>query len=62
MGRFECEDVDDPLHKFVVVLTEEFGDHFIVVLQYLIEAIVDSVLLELDGMVEDDVYPVLTDV
>lgn len=55
MRGFELKDVDDPLNKFVVVLAEKLCDYFVVVLQNLIEASMDGVLLELNSMVEDDI-------
>lgn len=62
MRGFELKDVDDPLNKFVVVLAEKLCDYFVVVLQNLIEASMDGVLLELNSMVEDDIQPILTDI
>lgn len=62
MGWFEGKDVDDPLYEFVVVFVEEFGDYFVVVPEYFVEAGVYGVFFELNGMIEDDIKPVFTDV
>ena len=60
--RLEVEDVEDSLDQVVVVLPEELGDHFVVVLQYLLEGQVHRVFLQLDGVVYYDLQPLLADV
>lgn len=62
MGRFELKDVDDSLNEFVVIFAEKLGNYFVIVLQDLIEASMDSVFLELNSMVEDDIQPVFTNI
>ena len=62
MRRFQSEYINDSLDQLVAVLFQKFSHDFVVILQNFIESCVDGVFLELDGVVEDDIQPLLTDI
>ena len=62
MRRLQCKDIDDPLHKFIIIFAQKLSDNFIVVLQDLIETVMHGIFLQLDSVVENDVDPVLANI
>lgn len=62
MWWFEVEDIEDSLDQVIIILAEEFSDHFVVVLKDLFEGKMHGIFLQLNRMVYDDLQPLLANI